>query len=81
MRYHELATAPAPGDRFRLPPSHPIMLQLAIDPSDWCRFQRLDADNPATVILGHDDPQNGRLTVYIACANERARQCLEDGWG
>ena len=42
MRYRDLAS-----DRFRLPPSHPILLRLRIDPAQWFRFERLQSDNPA----------------------------------
>lgn len=67
--------------RFRLPPSHPVLATLAIDPVDWHRFQQLDDDNPATRILSHDDPLDGQLIVRVACASEETRQRLEHGWG
>jgi hypothetical protein len=41
---------------------------LTIDPADWCRFERLVGDTEATRIIGHDDPEDGMMTVYIACA-------------
>ena len=52
MRYRDLAR-----DRFRVPPSHPILAEVTIDPVDWFRFQQLDEDNPApassaTIFLG-----------------------------
>ena len=57
-------------------------LEITIDPADWSRFQQLYSDNPATRILGHDDPENGALTVYIGCASLETRRRLEDGcWG
>ena len=75
MRYNDLA-----ADRFRLPASHPILVAISIDPADWFRFQQLDEDNPATLILGHDDPENGEMTVHVACANHEVKRRLEDGW-
>lgn len=77
MRYRD--STPAVGDRFRLPPSHPILAEIVIDPADWYDFQRLDADNPATRILGHDI-LDGRLTVFVACATTEVRRRLEEGW-
>jgi hypothetical protein len=39
---------PTISNRFRLPPTHPILAEITIDPADWYDLQRLDADNPAT---------------------------------
>jgi hypothetical protein len=64
-----------------LPASHPILAQIAITPVDWCHLEQLDADNPATVIVGHDTSQDGQMTVFIACASKDVRDRLEDGWG
>ena len=74
MRYRDLAR-----DRFKDPPSHPILAEVTIDPVDWFRFQQLDEDNPATRILGHDI-SGARMTVYVACVSEEVRIRLEDGW-
>jgi hypothetical protein len=63
-----------------LPASHPILAALHIDPADWFQFERLDDDNPATRILGHDASQSGKMLVYIACASDEVRNRLEDGW-
>jgi hypothetical protein len=65
-------------DRFRLPPSHPILAQVDIEPADWFQFERLDADNPTTHIVGHDI-LDGRLIVFVACSSDKVRQRLEDG--
>lgn len=77
MRYHDIAVS----NRFRLPPSHPILAEIAIDPVGWFDFERLHADNPATRIVAHDAPQDGKMVVYVACASKETRQRLEDGWG
>jgi hypothetical protein len=69
------------ADRFRLPPSHPILLRLPIDPVAWDHLQRLSEDNPAVRILGHDEPRDEQMTVYVACASRETRDRLEDGWG
>ena len=79
MKYRDI-TADV-SSRFQLPPSHPYLAELAIDPVNWHDFQRLFADEPATRILGHDAPRNGRMIVHVACASEETRTRLEDGWG
>jgi hypothetical protein len=75
MRYRDLAR-----DRFRLPPSHPILLRLHLDPAQWYDFERLQSDNPAVRILGHDEPAAGRMIVHLACASRETRDRLKDGW-
>jgi hypothetical protein len=80
MRYRDITLSG--GDRFRLPSSHPILAKITIDPANWPRFRELYSGNPATRILGHDDPESGALTVYIGCASLETRRRLEDGcWG
>jgi len=66
MKYREITL-----DRFRLPPSHPILAEIVIDPVDWFQLERLNADNPATRILGHGVPRNGQMAVFIACASKK----------
>jgi len=77
MRYRDIS-AEVPC-RFRLPATHPILAEISIDPADWFDFERLDADNPATRILGHD-MFDGRMVIFIGCASDSVRQRLEDGW-
>lgn len=78
MRYRDVASA---SERFRLPASHPVLAQVDIDPAEWFRLEQLDADNPGTQIIGHEVPQDGRMTVFIACASAEVKRRLEDGWG
>jgi hypothetical protein len=78
MRYRDIQ--PTVSHRFLLPTSHPVLAEINIDPADWYDFQRLDADNPATHIVGHDTPSDGMMTVFIACASDEVRQRLDDGW-
>lgn len=65
---------------FNLPPSHPVLAQLWIDPVRWYDLQRLDAGNPATQIIDHD-VKGDRLVVFVACVADEVRQALEDAWG
>jgi hypothetical protein len=76
MRYSDLA-----DDRFQLPSSHPHLATLSIDPADWFRFERMADENLTIRIVGHDAPQDERLTVYVACSSKEVRRRLEDGWG
>jgi hypothetical protein len=79
MKYRDISDDV--NDQFDLPPSHPILATLSIDPADWFRFQQFDDDNPATCILGYDEPCDERMTVHVACASRTVRDRLEDGWG
>jgi hypothetical protein len=74
-------TEPTTRKWHRLPPSHQILAQIMIDPADWHQLQQLDAANPATQIVGHDDPQGELMTVYVACTSAKVRDRLLDGWG
>jgi hypothetical protein len=74
MKYREITP-----DRFQLPVSHPAT--ISIDPVNWHDFQRLFTDEPATRILGYDEPHDGRMTIYVACSSREVRNRLEDGWG
>jgi len=77
MRYANITQV----DRFQLPASHPYLAEVVLDPADWCRFQSLFADEPAVRLLGYDDPADGHMIVYTACASRETRRRLEDGWG
>jgi hypothetical protein len=78
MRYHDITSAM--GNRFRLPASHPILAEISIDTGRLYDLERLNADNPDTRIVGHDNPDNDRMTVFVACSSEEVRRRLEDGW-
>jgi hypothetical protein len=69
------------SNRFQLPDSHPILATVSIDPADWHRFTQLVDEDPATRLLGRDDPHDERMAVYIACASRTTRDRLKDGWG
>jgi hypothetical protein len=78
MRYHDIQSTVS--NRFRVPPSHPVLAQVNIEPADRFQFERLNADSPVTHIVGHDI-LDGRMTVFVACSSDEVRQRLEDGWG
>ncbi len=71
---------PKPRRRLPLPPSHPVPVEIVIDPMDWHRFEQLAEDTPAVRIIGHDDPQDGLMTVYVGCADHDVRERLEKAW-
>jgi hypothetical protein len=79
MRYTDID--PPICKRFRLPVSHPILATITIDPANWLRFEQLNEDTVATKIVGHDDPLDGLMKVYVGCASDEVRDRLEDGWG
>jgi hypothetical protein len=66
--------------RLQLPSGYPVLAQIIIDPADYYRFNQLVGDTSATRIISHDDPQDGWLTVHVACASDDVRDRLEDGW-
>jgi hypothetical protein len=76
MRYREVSAG-----RFRLPPSHPVLATLTIDPVDWQKLERMTEDNPVVRLLGHDEPHDEQMVVYLGCASHATRDRLEDGWG
>jgi hypothetical protein len=65
---------------FSLPKSHPVLCELTIDVMDWYRFQRLNEDAVGSKIIKHNEPEDGRMTVYVACAANDVKEALEDGW-
>jgi hypothetical protein len=78
MRYRDIE--PTTSRRFRLPPSHPILAEISIEPADQHRFEQLSEDNPDVEIVGHDAGTGGRVTMFVACSSASVRQRLEDGW-
>ena len=66
--------------QLRMPKSHPVLCELTIDAMKWYRFQQLNEHTPETNIVGYDDPENGEITVWVACASEEVKDALEDGW-
>ena len=77
MRYADIADTEA--NRFRLPPSHPVLAKITIDPVHLHDLQRLDANDPTILIVGHGIPQNGRMVVHVACVSHAVRDRLENG--
>jgi hypothetical protein len=39
------------GTSLRLPPSHPVLAQISLDPVDWFKFQQAHEDNPGAQVL------------------------------
>ena len=66
--------------RFQLPKSHPVLAEITISAFDLHRFEQLDENHPETRIVGHDDPKDGMITVFVACACDEVATALEDGW-
>lgn len=66
--------------RFRMPKSHPVLCELTIDVMNWYRFERLSENAPELNIVGHDEPEDGQVTIYVACASDDVKEALENGW-
>jgi hypothetical protein len=74
MRYHEIARRPA------APETHPYVVDIAIDPADFRKFERLMQDRPEVRLLCRvDGPRS--WTVHVACASAAVRKRLQDTWG
>jgi hypothetical protein len=78
MRYRGIQ--PSANHRFRLPSGYPVLAEIMIEPENWFRFEQLVGDAPDTRIIGHEGPQNGWLTVHVACISTEVRDRLLDGW-
>jgi hypothetical protein len=74
MRYRDIQPT-----EVRLPRGYPVLAEVSIDPIDWCRFEQMVGDTPATRIIAHD-PCGGRLVVYVACTSTSVGDRLRDGW-
>ena len=78
MKYRDIE--PTISTRFRLPSGYPVLAEITIEPADWFRFEQLVGDTEDTRIIGHDDPQDGWLTVHVACGSDEVKNRLHDGW-
>ena len=74
MRFHDID--PAAG----APASHPYVAVIEIDPVDYHQFTRLIEDAPELRLLRRIDDQADLWTLHVACASERVREGIEDGW-
>jgi hypothetical protein len=70
MRYHEIGS----------PTSRPYIAEIAIDPANFQRVQRLTEDRPEVRLLDFDDREADRWTVWIGCASEAVLDRLEAAW-
>jgi hypothetical protein len=78
MKYLDIE--PTVSRRFRLPESHPVLAEITISTFDLHRFEQLDENHPETKIVGRDEPEDGMITVFVACASGEVADRLEDGW-
>jgi hypothetical protein len=77
MRFHEFTSE---ADNWQHRSAYPYLAEIHIDPLDWHHFSSLAEVNPGVRIIGHSAPQNGLLTVGVACASEEVRDRLHDAW-
>jgi hypothetical protein len=64
----------------RLPVSHPFPAEITIgtiDLNNLCRFAECSAE---INVIGHDEPTDNKVTVYVACVSEEVRQVLLHSW-
>lgn len=63
------------------PTSHPHIVNIAIDPADRLRIERMIENSPELRLVDLDDRRADEWTISIGCASERVRDAVEDGWG
>ncbi len=63
-----------------MPASHPTLALITINVIDFYNFCRSGERNTDVNIVGHDEPKDGMMTVFVACANEEIKTLLIDGW-
>lgn len=78
MRYRDIK--PTANRRFRLPQSHPVLATITVNAVDFHRFEQLDENHPETKIIKHDQPNDGMITVFVACASDEVATALEEAW-
>ena len=54
MRYLDLISD---DGGIEVPPSHPFLTELHLDPAVWRKFQQCFANDPGIRILDHNDPR------------------------
>jgi hypothetical protein len=75
MRYHDVQAADV-----RLPRGYPVLAEVSIDPANLFDFEQRLGDTAVTRILGHNEPEDGRMVVHVACASTSVRDRIADGW-
>lgn len=63
-----------------MPASHPVLAQITINVIDFHNFCRMSEQAFDTNIIGHDDPQDGRMIVYAACSSQDTVDRLTYAW-
>lgn len=71
MRLHQI-TPPA---------THPHIAEIAIDPADWPRLERVIDEARELHLVELDDGEPDAWVVRIGCASRRVQEGVEDGWG
>lgn len=61
-------------------PSHPILAEITLNVERFHHLSCLIEDNAELRMIGHDDPDDGMMTVYIACVDHDVAEAMEDGW-
>ena len=68
------------SDHIRMPNSHSMLAQITINVIDFHNFCLMAERTFDTNIIGHDEPENGRVTVYVACSSDETVDRLTYAW-
>jgi HD superfamily phosphohydrolase YqeK len=61
-------------------PSHPILVEITLNVERFYHFGCLVDDSVELRMIGNDDPDDGMITVYVACIDHDVARAMEDGW-
>ena len=68
------------SDHIRMPNSHSMLAQITINVIDYHNFCRMAEQTFDTNIIGHDEPKDGRMTVFVACSSTATVDRLMYAW-
>lgn len=64
----------------KIPPTHPYLAEITLDPADYYPFSCLTEDAPELRVLDVDKSQPDIWTVFVACASAEAASRLKSAW-
>ncbi len=68
------------SDQIRMPTSHPVLATITISVIEFHNFCRMAERTSDTNIIGHDEPEDGRMTVFVACSSNETVDRLMYAW-
>jgi len=60
--------------------THPLVTRIEIESEHFDQFERRAADQTQVRLLGHDEADEGRIVVHVACTSNDAKRRIENRW-